>query len=33
VMKVNGRVEGQVAKLWAQDAEGWLTMDAQATLR
>jgi 3-methylfumaryl-CoA hydratase len=33
LMKVNGRVEGQVAKLWAQDAEGWLTMDAQATLR
>jgi 3-methylfumaryl-CoA hydratase len=31
--KVNGRREGNTVKLWAQDHEGWLTMDAEATLR
>lgn len=32
-MRVNGQREGQAVKLWAQDHEGWLTMDAVATLR
>ncbi len=32
-MRVNGAREGQTVKLWAQDHEGWLTMDAVATLR
>lgn len=32
-MRVNGRRDGQEVKLWAQDHEGWLTMDAVATLR
>ncbi len=32
-MQVNGRREGREVKLWAQDHEGWLTMDAVATLR
>ncbi|MBL8345335.1 MAG: MaoC family dehydratase N-terminal domain-containing protein [Rubrivivax sp.] len=31
--KVNGRQEGNTVQLWAQDHEGWLTMDAVATLR
>jgi 3-methylfumaryl-CoA hydratase len=31
--KVNGQREGSSVKLWAQDHEGWLTMDAVATLR
>ncbi|MDO9286015.1 MAG: MaoC family dehydratase N-terminal domain-containing protein [Aquabacterium sp.] len=33
--KVNGQLQpdGQTVKLWAQDHEGWLTMDAVATLR
>jgi 3-methylfumaryl-CoA hydratase len=31
-LRVNGRREGEV-QLWAQDHEGWLTMDAVATLR
>ena len=31
--KVNGQREGNTVKLWAQDHEGWLTMDAVATLR
>ncbi|MFO1270404.1 MAG: MaoC family dehydratase N-terminal domain-containing protein [Rubrivivax sp.] len=31
--RVNGRREGREVKLWAQDHEGWLTMDAVATLR
>jgi 3-methylfumaryl-CoA hydratase len=31
--QVNGRREGQEVKLWAQDHEGWLTMDAVATLK
>ncbi|MBL8320036.1 MAG: MaoC family dehydratase N-terminal domain-containing protein [Burkholderiaceae bacterium] len=30
---VNGQRDGQQVKLWAQDHEGWLTMDAVATLR
>ena len=30
---VNGRRDGNTVKLWAQDVEGWLTMDAVATLR
>ncbi|HMS04952.1 MAG TPA: MaoC family dehydratase N-terminal domain-containing protein [Burkholderiaceae bacterium] len=31
--KLNGRREGKEIKLWAQAHEGWLTMDAEATLR
>ena len=31
--KVNGQRDGHTVKLWAQDHEGWLTMDAVATLR
>ncbi len=31
--KVNGQRDGNSVKLWAQDHEGWLTMDAVATLR
>ena len=35
--KVNGQpkhtIEGETVKLWAQDHEGWLTMDAVATLK
>ena len=31
--RINGRREGNDVKLWAQDHEGWLTMDAAATLR
>jgi 3-methylfumaryl-CoA hydratase len=31
--KVNGQRNGNEVKLWAQDHEGWLTMDAVATLR
>lgn len=31
-MRVNGRREGDTVHLWAQDHEGWLTMDAQAFL-
>jgi 3-methylfumaryl-CoA hydratase len=33
--RVNGRLEpdGKTVRLWAQDHEGWLTMDATATLR
>ena len=31
--KLNGRREGNEVKLWAQDHEGWLTMDAVATLK
>jgi 3-methylfumaryl-CoA hydratase len=33
--RVNGQVQpdGKTIKLWAQDHEGWLTMDAVATLR
>jgi 3-methylfumaryl-CoA hydratase len=32
-MQVNGQPDGNTVKLWAQDHEGWLTMDAVATLR
>ncbi len=32
-MKVNGVRDGGTVKLWAQDHEGWLTMDATATLK
>jgi 3-methylfumaryl-CoA hydratase len=31
-MRVNGRLDGTTLRLWAQDHEGWLTMDATATL-
>jgi 3-methylfumaryl-CoA hydratase len=33
--QLNGQLQadGQTVKLWAQDHEGWLTMDAEATLR
>ena len=31
--KVNGQRDGNAVKLWAQDHEGWLTMDAVATLK
>ena len=33
--RVNGQLQddGKTIKLWAQDHEGWLTMDATATLR
>jgi 3-methylfumaryl-CoA hydratase len=31
--RVNGQREGNTVKLWAQDHEGWLTMDAVATLK
>ncbi len=31
--RVNGRREGNEVRLWAQDHEGWLTMDAVATLK
>lgn len=31
--KVHGRREGREVRLWAQDHEGWLTMDATATLK
>ena len=32
-MRVCGRREGASVRLWAQDHEGWLTMDATATLK
>ncbi len=32
-LRVNGRSEGDALHLWAQDDEGWLTMDARAVLR
>jgi 3-methylfumaryl-CoA hydratase len=31
--QLNGQRDGNTVKLWAQDHEGWLTMDAVATLR
>ena len=31
--KVHGERVGNEVRLWAQDHEGWLTMDAEATLR
>ncbi len=30
--RINGQREGNTVKLWAQDHEGWLTMDGVATL-
>jgi 3-methylfumaryl-CoA hydratase len=34
-MRVNGQpsADGKNVRLWAEDHEGWLTMDAVATLR
>jgi 3-methylfumaryl-CoA hydratase len=34
-LRVNGELsqDGKTVRLWAQDHEGWLTMDATATLR
>ncbi|HRD85121.1 MAG TPA: MBL fold metallo-hydrolase [Rubrivivax sp.] len=32
-LRVNGARDGHTVRLWAQDHEGWLTMDASATLR
>ncbi|ODV10278.1 MAG: acyl-CoA dehydrogenase [Rubrivivax sp. SCN 70-15] len=32
-MHVNGRRDGDQVRLWAQDFEGWLTMDASAVLK
>jgi 3-methylfumaryl-CoA hydratase len=31
-MRVNGRLDGLTLQLRAQDHEGWLTLDATATL-
>jgi 3-methylfumaryl-CoA hydratase len=31
--RLNGRREGDTVTLWAQDHDGWLTMDAVATLQ
>ena len=31
--QLNGQREGNSVRLWAQDHEGWLTMDATATLK
>jgi 3-methylfumaryl-CoA hydratase len=31
--RLNGLLDGKTVKLWAQDHEGWLTMDAVATLK
>lgn len=31
--QVHGRRDGAALKLWARDHDGWLTMDAEATLR
>jgi 3-methylfumaryl-CoA hydratase len=31
-MSLNGQREGNTVKLWAQDHDGWLTMEAVATL-
>ena len=33
LFKVSGQRDGNTVRLWAQDHEGWLTMDAVATLR
>ena len=35
LLRLNGRpsADGRSVALWAQDADGWLTMEAQATLR
>ena len=32
-MRVNGARDGREVHLWAQDADGWLTMDATAVLK
>ncbi|MDP1646825.1 MAG: MaoC family dehydratase N-terminal domain-containing protein [Rubrivivax sp.] len=32
-LRLNGAAQGRDVRLWAQDAEGWLTMDAVATLK
>ena len=32
-LRVNGQRDGNRVRLWAQDHEGWLTMDATANLR
>jgi len=32
-MRVNGQPDGNTVRLWAQDHEGWLTMDATVGLR
>ena len=32
-MRLNGQREGGSVRLWAQDHQGWLTMDATATLK
>jgi 3-methylfumaryl-CoA hydratase len=32
-LRVSGQRDGNRVKLWAQDHEGWLTMDAVATLK
>ncbi len=32
-MRVSARREGEAVRLWAQDHEGWLTMDATAVLK
>jgi len=32
-LRVNGARDGDHVKLWAQDHEGWLTMEAEATLQ
>ncbi len=32
-MRVNGRRDGATVALWAEDDEGWLTMEATATLK
>jgi 3-methylfumaryl-CoA hydratase len=31
-MRLNGQRDGNTVRLWAQDHDGWLTMDAMATL-
>ena len=31
--RINGARDGHTVRLWAQDHDGWLTMDAVATLR
>ncbi len=32
-LRLNGAPQGQAVELWAQHSEGWLTMDAVATLK
>ena len=33
VLRSPASFDGKTVRLWAQDHEGWLTMDATATLR